>query len=56
MAKSLSIVIAVVLASVMSLGCEEKMSEQWCEDMMLKPNKQWTEKEAKLFARDCLEP
>ncbi|SMF40564.1 Protein of unknown function [Alteromonadaceae bacterium Bs31] len=47
----LSMVCALLIAC-----SEKKMSEAWCEDMMVKANAQWTEEETRLFARDCLEP
>ncbi|WP_045859599.1 DUF3012 domain-containing protein [Teredinibacter purpureus] len=43
------------LLYVMLLGCaEKKMTEEWCEALMERPNNQWTEDDAVLFARDCL--
>ncbi|WP_083608198.1 DUF3012 domain-containing protein [Teredinibacter haidensis] len=44
-----------VVTTFLLCGCaEKKMTEEWCEEMMIKPNKEWTEKDAQLFARDCL--
>lgn len=30
-----------------------KMTEEWCEQMMVKTNKEWVEQEIQLFGRDC---
>lgn len=47
--------VAGSVAAILSGCSEKKMTQEWCEEMMLKPNDQWEEKEYKLFARDCLE-
>jgi len=45
----------VVMALTFVLGCSEKtMSEEWCEQMMEKPNREWQEEEFKLFAKSCI--
>lgn len=31
----------------------KKMSDEWCEEMMLKANSDWVEIDIQLFARDC---
>jgi len=54
--------IALVMLSLLLHACSEKdpiglptekMTEEWCEQMMVKPNNEWIETEIQLFARDC---
>jgi|GEM_PF-1249803 len=47
--------LGLFLLMFLSSCSEKKMTEQWCEAMMEKPNQEWTnEKDIELFARDCL--
>ncbi|MGH1372909.1 MAG: DUF3012 domain-containing protein [Cellvibrionaceae bacterium] len=51
-------VIAVILGLTVSSyspdGPDVVGSEQWCEAMVLKPNKAWNDAETRSFAKSCL--
>lgn len=32
----------------------ELVGEEWCDAMMAKPNKEWTDAETRSFAKSCL--
>ncbi len=51
----------LILASLFvfcGMACSEKdvpkMSQEWCDAMLDKPNSEWTEEDFRAFAADCL--
>ncbi|WNO07662.1 DUF3012 domain-containing protein [Teredinibacter sp. KSP-S5-2] len=48
-------IVYIAFASVCLFGCSEKrMSEEWCDSMIDKPNSEWTEQDFTSFSQDCL--
>lgn len=44
----------LTLFSVLS-GCSENdVTDEWCDNMLEKPNAEWTELDFKTFSSDCL--
>jgi hypothetical protein len=52
--KSVSLVVAAFVLS-MVLGCSHEVgSKEWCADMKEKPKKDWTASEATDYAKHCV--
>ncbi len=48
------VVVVVGLATINQSGPDVIGSDEWCEVMVLKPNKTWTDQETRSFASACL--
>jgi Protein of unknown function (DUF3012) len=48
------VVVVVGLAMISQSGPDTVGSDEWCEAMVLKPNKAWTDQETRDFASACL--